>query len=70
VTAGSGPIAIDLTIACAVGMASDSEATPRFNAFYEQYARGCRDLGVAPLSPEVLLVLLDTLLQRARAMLR
>jgi hypothetical protein len=42
-------------------VASDSEATPRFNAFYERYAPGCRDLRVAPLSPEVLLVLLETL---------
>jgi hypothetical protein len=48
-------------------MASDPTAISRFDEFYERYAAECRDLRVAALSPEVLLALLETLLQRAGA---
>jgi hypothetical protein len=48
-------------------MASDSAAAWRFNVFCERYAEECHDLRVAPLCPEVLLALLETLLQRASA---
>ena len=53
-----------MPVAYAVGLVSDLATISRFKAFYKQYAVECRDMRAAPLSPEVLLALLETVLER------